>query len=64
MDVYTKVEMAQMVVQALYNLKGIPGEDDKRVKKVARNKRDDLLDSYRLAVKVLQARTDLKRKNR
>jgi len=56
----TKLDMAKVVVTALYNLDGLVTEENevlwKRVKRHARLKKEDLESSYKLAKKILGER--------
>jgi hypothetical protein len=52
----TKLDMAKIIVQALYNLPELPSEDDKEVKRLSRQSTEHLKESHRLAINILSKR--------
>ena len=50
----TKIEKAQIIVWALYNMDDIPSKNNKLVKKYARYSLDSLNDLYKKGIKVLE----------
>lgn len=49
----TKLDMARIIVQALYNSKKLPAVDNINVKRMAKRSKIELNDSYKLAHKIL-----------
>ena len=52
----TKLDMARVIVQALYNMPELPAVDHHAIKKQARRKKIHLAEDYTLAHKILTDR--------
>ena len=52
----TKKDMAKVIVQALYNLPELPNDDHWEVKRIEKNKKENLIPFYEKAFNILTER--------